>query len=437
VRSFGWVLIAVFAWALGLSCARAEAAAGAWSELPPSLIERSEVASAAIGDVIYVAGGIAYPIARPGALEAYDTRTRTWSLRSSMPADVNHAAAASYHGSMYVLGGYTGFPENGPFHGLTGDETNRFFRYSPTADTWRELAPMPTRRGALATAVIGSRLYAVGGYSAALGTVARLEIYDFHTGHWTRGPDMSEPREHLAAAALDGALYVFGGRDFYGGQTYATAERFVPSLNRWEQLPPMRVPHAGFQAVAASDRIVVFGGEQPGSGVHGTIGQVEEFQPRTRAWTELPPMPHPRHGLGGAWDGQRVYALEGGEETVLGGSTLAEALRVLVHRPVRPALRLTVRPGRVPTCRTTTLRVAVTARIAGRLRPVPSVVVRFVGMALRTDRHGSIALRVRFHRRGIYRLRATRRGFRTTTSIVRAVRAPGRRPHRASPRFTG
>lgn len=432
-------MIALLAWPLGVSGARAEAASRGWSELPPSLIERSEVAGTAIHGVAYLAGGIAYPIARPGALEAYDTRTGSWSLKASMPEDVNHAAAASFRGSLYVLGGYTGFPENGPLHGLAGDETARFFRYSPATDTWRELAPMPTSRGALAAAVIGHRLYAVGGFSAALGTLAHLEIYDFRAGRWTRGPDMGQAREHLAAAALGGALYVFGGRDFYGGHTYATAERFVPSRGRWERLPPMRAPRAGFQAVAAGTRIVVFGGELPGSGPRGTVGQVEAFDPHTRSWTELPPMPHPRHGLVGAWDGRRVYALEGGEETVLGGSTLAEALTVTPApvRAVRPALRLTVRPRRVPVGRARRVRVVVTARIAGRRRTVRGAVVRFRGRTMRTDRHGSVRMRVLLHRRGSYTLRATRPGFRAAMGIIRAPRGSGRTPHRGAPRFTG
>jgi N-acetylneuraminic acid mutarotase len=386
--------------------------------------------------MIYVAGGIAYPIARPGALEAYDTTTGSWSLKTPMPEDVNHAAAASYRGSMYVLGGYTGFPENGPLHGLAVDETGRFFRYRPLTDTWTELTPMPTSRGALGAAVIGHRLYAVGGFSAALGTLARLEIYDFRTGRWSRGPDMRTPREHLAAAALEGDLYVFGGRDYYGGHTYATAERFVPALGRWEQSPSMRIARAGFQAVAAGDRIVVFGGERPGSGPRGTIGQVESFEPHTRAWTELPPMPHPRHGLAGAWDGRRVYALEGGEETVLGGSTLAEALTVTAApvRPVRHALRLTLRPRRVPAGRASRVRILVTARLAGRRRAVAGAIVRFLGRAMRTDRRGSVRLRVLLQRRGSYRVRATRRGFRAATGTIRAVR---RTRHRSAPQFTG
>lgn len=429
-RTLALALIVALAWSLDARSTRADEGSSGWSELSPSLLQRSEVAAAAVGRTIYVVGGIAYPVHRPRAVEAYDTATDSWTLKAPLPADVNHAAAATYHGALYVVGGYAGFPENGPLHGVAGDESGRFFRYSPAADAWTELAPMPTPRGALAVGVIGDRLYAIGGFSAALGTLGRLEIYDFRTGRWSSGPAMRQPREHLAAAALHGALYVLGGRDFYAGRTYATAERFVPSLGRWEQLPPMRVPHAGFQAVAAAGRVVVFGGEQPGSGVKGTTGDVEAFDPRAGTWSELPPMPHPRHGLGGAWDGRRVYALEGGEETVLGGSTVAEALSV-------PALRLTVRPNRVTTGRARLVRLLVTACLGDRRRPVAGAVIRFRARTVHTGRNGSASLRVLLHRRGVYRLRATRPGFRATTAILRAVGARSRRSHRAAPNFTG
>jgi hypothetical protein len=412
-----------------VAVAQSSASSSGWSELPQSPIQRSEVAAAAIGRVVYVAGGIAYPIARPGALEAYDVRTGSWALKAPMPEDVNHAAAVGYGGALYVLGGYAGFPENGPVHGFAADETGGFFRYSPEPNSWTALAPMPTRRGALAAAVIGHRLYAVGGYSEALGTLARLEIYDFRSHQWTRGPDMHQPREHLAATALGGSLYVFGGRDFYGGHTYATAERFSPSRGRWEQVPSMLVAHAGFQAVAAGKRIVVFGGEQPGSGARGTVADVEAYDPGTRVWSELAPMPHPRHGLGGAWDGHRIYALEGGEETLLGGSSLAEALTVPVNAPPTPraraALRLILHPGRIATGRSTVVHVRVTAGSGRSRRPIAGALIRLLRLARRTDRHGTTKLRVRLPKRGSYRVVATRRGYRAATAAIRGVRERG------------
>jgi hypothetical protein len=68
----------------------------------------------------------------------------------------------------------------------------------------------------------------------------------------------------------------------------------------------------GIASARLSDgRIVVFGGEQlePGG---TTIAEVELFDPRTRRWSALPDMRTPRHGLGGAALGRRVFAIEGG-----------------------------------------------------------------------------------------------------------------------------
>ena len=59
-----------------------------------------------------------------------------------------------------------------------------------------------------------------------------------------------------------------------------------------------------------------------------TIAAVELFNPRTRAWRSLPSMRTPRHGLGGAVLGNRVYAIEGGVEPGFSFSKAIEALDV-------------------------------------------------------------------------------------------------------------
>jgi len=55
-------------------------------------------------------------------------------------------------------------------------------------------------------------------------------------------------------------------------------------------------------------KIVAFGGEI----TTGTIIPVELYSPGPDRWTPLPDMRTPRHGLGGAAKGRRVFALEGG-----------------------------------------------------------------------------------------------------------------------------
>jgi len=68
----------------------------------------------------------------------------------------------------------------------------------------------------------------------------------------------------------------------------------------------------------------VFGGEQLDGGT--TIAAAEVFDPRAGDWAPLPAMLTPRHGVGGAARGARVYALEGGPSPGLAFSGAIEYL---------------------------------------------------------------------------------------------------------------
>jgi hypothetical protein len=72
---------------------------------------------------------------------------------------------------------------------------------------------------------------------------------------------------------------------------------------------------------------VAFGGEQLAEG-DATIPEAELWRPRTGRWEALPPMPTPRHGLGGVAHDGTVYALEGGPAPGLAFSNALESLRV-------------------------------------------------------------------------------------------------------------
>ena len=90
----------------------------------------------------------------------------------------------------------------------------------------------------------------------------------------------------------------------------------------------------------------------------------------------------------------------------------------------RPRLRVSVRPKRVRAGRPVRLRVRVTAKRAGRRVAVRGARVRVAGVSARTGRRGRATLR---KRRGLervrrYRVRASRRGYRTGFARVRATR---------------
>ena len=70
------------------------------------------------------------------------------------------------------------------FGGFNGSYLNKAEVYDPITNRWTALPPMPTARAGLASAVIGDKIYVIGGWSpsAPLGTV---EIFDTLTQTWS------------------------------------------------------------------------------------------------------------------------------------------------------------------------------------------------------------------------------------------------------------
>jgi hypothetical protein len=93
-----------------------------------------------------------------------------------------------------------------------------------------------------------------------------------------------------------------------------------------------------------------------------------------------------------------------------------QAPRVAV-RPVRPRIRLTVRPLRAHVGRRATFRLRAIALQQGRYRPVRGARVRLADARAVTDRRGRAVVRVRFRRAGTYRLVVAKRGL--ISAVVR------------------
>jgi hypothetical protein len=185
IRRHSWRLAALAAVVAAGGCGGASAptrAAPEWRSLAPAALARTEVAAARVGRFVYVMGGFERTsgAATTAATERYDIERDRWARVADMPVALNHAAATSYRGRVYVVGGYRGDRPAEP-------EVATLYRYDPMRDRWRRLPSAPTKRGALAAGVIGHRLYVAGGANSRDGALATLEIYDFHKCRWRRG----------------------------------------------------------------------------------------------------------------------------------------------------------------------------------------------------------------------------------------------------------
>jgi N-acetylneuraminic acid mutarotase len=285
------------------------APAGRWRSEPEAPKSQVEGSAVAIGPVIYTAGG-----SRPGNLHtvlAFDTRSGRWSEPTRLPVGLNHSQAVTYHGDLYLAGGYD-----------EGEEpSDDLWRYDPDAGRWTELAPMHQARGAAGSAVIGHKLYVVGGAPQTYfvdnprGPYDDLEIYDFRNGTWSVGPAAPVAVHHVGVAAVDGRLYVAGGRTD-PERSSAQFHSYDPATRTWRRLPKLPTgPISSLGAVGADGELVVFGGDDEVGWKDGggwVSASAWAFDPRSNRWRRLPDLELERHAFGAAATSGRIYAIAGG-----------------------------------------------------------------------------------------------------------------------------
>jgi N-acetylneuraminic acid mutarotase len=285
-----------------------------WSEGPELRTPRTEVAIAASDVAVYAVGGFTSDGEASTSVEILDLDTGRWSDGPDLPEPLHHAGAVFARG-VYVIGGYR----------ADGSPSDAVWFLPPGGDGWDAQPDLPTPRGALAVAFDRGTIHAVGGASA-FGGRARLsaahEVFDPQAGRWERLAALPEPRDHLAAAALDGNVYVVGGRKL--SLTTNTGRMDVWDGSRWSRGPEMPTARGGLAAAAGDGRVFVFGGEQP----QGTFPEAEVYDEGEDRWSRAPDLPTPRHGLGAATVGNRVYVVGGGPTPGLSASGATEILQL-------------------------------------------------------------------------------------------------------------
>jgi N-acetylneuraminic acid mutarotase len=285
-----------------------------WIPLPPlPLGGRQEVGVAHLDGRIYVIGGFA-----PGLtsrVEAYDIAADEWVEVAPLPVEGHHIGAAAAGGHVYAVGGLRGF---------TFAPTSDVFRYDSDEDRWEPVAPMPTAGGALAVAEVDGRIHAVAGIGLGGGAVTDHVAYIPEEDRWIELAPYPIAREHISGAAVDGVLYVVGGRS----PLTTAAHRWDHESGQWHELPPMPTRRAGHGAAALSGRFVTFGGEGNPQNSRGIFPEVEVYDPATNRWTQLDNMRAPRHGIGAATVGDRIYVPGGADSQGFGAVATHDALEI-------------------------------------------------------------------------------------------------------------
>ena len=311
----------------------APSAANPWVQGAPFPEASEEVLGATAAGKLYVFAGLA-PGWKPKAMVfEFDPASNQWTKKRPMRLPSHHVAFTTLNNKIYAFGGFT-YPDSGP---AAWNPVNNAWEYDPASDEWKELAPMPTRRGAAAAAVANGKIYVTGGANSLPGVtengihparphnvMATVEEYDPAANSWKTVRPLLLARNHHLAAGVGDRLYVIGGRvgsAFISGTSNNVdlVEMYDPSTDLWS--PRLRMPTArsAIGGGVYNNTIVVAGGEGQDQRLLAAFRSVEAYDPALNRWLVLPSMPHPRHGLAAGVIGNRLYTVSGDGQSAASG----------------------------------------------------------------------------------------------------------------------
>jgi len=286
----------------------------AWKDLPSiPITPRQEHSTVFLPpDTLAIIGGIypngtQFPPPTTPIMQFYSISRARWTTRAPLPGALNHINAAVVGGKIYVLGGLA--VAEAPY---AWRATSDSWIYDPEQDAW-ETIPGPTAaamRGSAAVGVYRGKIFLAGGMrdletlpDGLQSSDSSVLAFDTKTRKWLELPaaarNMPAARDHASCAVVGHKMYVVGGRDH--GQVNVRGTVFVLDLENLEagwttSSASMPTPRGGLAAGLIGTKIYTFGGEGNTAVESGVFNNTEVYDTATDSWEILPPMKLPRHG---------------------------------------------------------------------------------------------------------------------------------------------
>ncbi len=306
----------------------------AWTQLRDAPMTRYESAVATLDKRIYLFGGFHNAnIQASAAVWVYDPERQTWTRRADLPSVRTHNNAALLGDTVWFAGGFVG--------DHPGPATDEVWRYEWLHDRWTPGPPLPARRGGGALVALHGTLHYFGGYGEDR-TASRADHWVLGSadsaggGRWVAAAPLPKPRGHLGAAVVGDRIYAIGGSDPHDPVPLDLpwVHRYDPASDSWTEVAPLPFPRSHFEqsTLVRDGRIVILGGRSTAIG-RASVGDVTEYDPVTDRWLALPPLPKPLHSPFAALIGGRMFVGLGGTRSPDNVAVWSERMEM----PWRPA----------------------------------------------------------------------------------------------------
>ncbi|MFC2116604.1 Kelch repeat-containing protein [Bacteroidota bacterium] len=256
-----------------------EWAANTWIELPHhNNGKRILHTSCVVEGKLYVLGGWTNDSlnSTSATMDMFNPQTGEWISKKSMPTHRANLTCAVIEGKIYVIGGM----QNNPDGTLNYNGLKVVEMYDRVSDTWLQLQDMPTGRWGSSAVAVDGKIYVIGGRSAShVVLYSSIEVYDPETDSWSTKAGMPTERYQLTTCLLDGKIYAIGGwKNSSTGPIYDKVEVYDPVNDAWITESPMPVSRAILASIAIDGKILVYGGSRTNHPLIGTSAVYEFTQ---------------------------------------------------------------------------------------------------------------------------------------------------------------
>jgi len=252
--------------------------ANTWRTASPMPLALNHPNAVAIGSKIYLLGGLAVDnttgdwVASPRCF-IYSSETDSWKETTPMPSGLARGSAAMgvYKENIFLAGGMDILQ---PRVGGTQGTVSSVIAFNTKTEKWitdnlpekAKNLPQSQGRDHAGAAVIGHTLFVLGGrdhgQENVKNTVFALDLQNLAKGWVVRNGTLPTARGGLAAAAVGNKVFTFGGEGNKQAETgvFDQTEVYDVVKDKWERLPPMKLPRHGTSAVAVGGKIYIPGG---------------------------------------------------------------------------------------------------------------------------------------------------------------------------------
>jgi N-acetylneuraminic acid mutarotase len=276
------------------------------SELAPSLLNGT-IAGGPPTDPVFCSG---FEDDEDGSCDS-GTVPGPWSAVTPGPAARTRSGSASDGTSIYVFGGADG----------TDAPLTDTWKWDAATGNWTQLANMPTGTRHIQGSYLDGKIYVPGAFGAQ-GYVDENAIYDISTDTWTTGAPTPVIYFDAATAAYAGRIHVFAIGA--GGSNNTRHDIYSPLTDTWTRRADFPVQIGNGRAITVGDYIYYIGGLLDGV----TTAAVWRYDPASESYTAMASLQTPRIFAEVMADGERIFAVNGGDATYWSGVPLAETVEI-------------------------------------------------------------------------------------------------------------